>query len=157
MSATTTPCCRTTMRPVSVTNPIRAACRSHFANTASISRSRPRSTITSIRSWDSDSMISYEFMPLSRCGTASSSISMPAPPRLAVSHVEHVSPAAPMSWIPTTSPGTAIISRHASMSSFSMKGSPFCTAGRSDALSALSSFEANAAPPSPSRPVAAPT
>ena len=36
-------------------------------------------------------------MPASRCGTRSSSISIPAPPRLAVSQVEHVSPAAPMS------------------------------------------------------------
>ncbi len=75
------------------------------------------------------------------------------PPRLAVSQVEQVSPAAPMSWMPTTRPGTAIISRQASIRSFSMKGSPFCTAGRSDELSALSSFEANAAPPRPSRPV----
>ena len=38
-----------------------------------------------------------------------------------------------------------------------MKGSPFCTAGRSAELSALSSFEAKEAPPRPSRPVAAPT
>ena len=71
-------------------------------------------------------------MPVSRWGTRSSSISMPAPPRLAVSQVEQVSPAAPMSWMPTTRPGTAIISRQASISSFSMKGSPFCTAGRSE-------------------------
>src|ERR1035438_2062842 len=58
---------------------------------------------------------------------------MPAPPRLAVSQVEHVSPAAPMSWIPTTRPGTAIISRHASIRSFSMNGSPLFTAGRAAA------------------------
>ena len=96
-------------------------------------------------------------MPASRCGTRSSSISMPAPPRLAVSQVEQVSPAAPMSWMPTTRPGTAIISRQASISSFSMNGSPFCTAGRSAGLSSLNSLEANAAPPRPSRPVAAPT
>ena len=51
----------------------------------------------SIRSCDSLSMISYGVMPGSRFGTLARSISMPLPPRLAVSHVEQVRPAAPMS------------------------------------------------------------
>ena len=36
-----------------------------------------------MRSCDSESMISYAVMPVSRCGTRSRSISMPVPPRLA--------------------------------------------------------------------------
>ena len=48
-----------------------------------------------------------------RCGTLSSSISMPVPARAAVSQVEQVSPAAPMSWMPATAP-VASSSRHAS-------------------------------------------
>ncbi len=96
-------------------------------------------------------------MPFSRWGTLSSSISMPVLPREAVSQVEQVRPAAPMSWMPTTSPSIAIISRQASSKSFSMNGSPFWTAGLSSMLSSVSSRLAKAAPPRPSRPVAAPT
>ena len=44
-------------------------------------------------------------------------------------HVEQVNPAAPMSWMPTSA-SLFITSRQASRSSFSMKGSPTCTAGR---------------------------
>ena len=56
----------------------------------------------SIRSCDSLNKISYGVMPDSRFGTFARSISMPLPARLAVSHVEQVSPAAPMSWMPAT-------------------------------------------------------
>ena len=45
-------------------------------------------------------MISYGVMPVSRCGTCMTSISMPAPPRAPISQVEQVSPAAPMSCTP---------------------------------------------------------
>ena len=54
-------------------------------------------TTSSMRSCDSESMISYGVMPVSRCGTCGRSISMPVPPRLPISQVEQVSPAAPMS------------------------------------------------------------
>ena len=68
-------------------------------------------------------------MPVSRCGTLATSISTPAPPREPISHVEQVKPAAPMSWMPTSA-SVFITSRQASSSSFSMNGSPTCTAGR---------------------------
>ena len=51
----------------------------------------------SMRSCDSLNMISYELMFGARCGTLSNSISIPVPARAAVSHVEQVKPAAPMS------------------------------------------------------------
>ena len=76
--------------------------------------------------------------------------------RLAVSHVEQVKPAAPISCIPATQP-LSKSSRHASRSSFSLKGSPTCTAGRSFFDSSVNSRDANAAPASPSRPVSEPT
>ena len=82
-----------------------------------------------MRSCDSESMISYGVMPVSRCGTSETSISTPAPPRDPISVVEQVSPAAPMSWMPMSA-SVCITSRHASSSSFSMNGSPTCTAGR---------------------------
>ena len=88
-----------------------------------------------------------------RCGTLSSSISMPVPARAAVSQVEQVKPAAPMSWMPATAP-VASSSRQASHTSFSMNGSPTCTAPRCcSADSSVKSCDANAAPARPSRPV----
>src|SRR3546814_3725472 len=62
-------------------------------------------------------------MPCSRQGTLSSSSSTPEPPLEAISKDEEVRPAAPMSWIATMA-SVAISSRQASMSSFSVKGSP---------------------------------
>ena len=100
---------------------------------------------SSIRSCDSESMISYGVMPVSRCGTLSRSISMPVPARLLISQVEQVSPAAPMSWIPTIAP-VCIASRHASSKSFSMNGSPTCTLGRFCWDSSVNSAEAIEAP-----------
>ena len=73
-------------------------------------------------------MISYGVIPVSRCGTSLTSISTPTPPRLPISLVEQVSPAAPMSWMPTSAP-VFITSRQASSSSFSVNGSPTWTAG----------------------------
>src|ERR1041384_2826740 len=80
-------------------------------------------------------------MPGSRFGTFARSISTPVPPRLAVSQVEQVNPAAPMSWMPATA-SVARSSRQASSKSFSRKGSPTCTAGRSSLLSSVRSREA---------------
>ena len=71
---------------------------------------------------------------------------MPTPPREAISHDELVSPAAPMSWIPTTPP-VAITSRHASSSSFSRNGSPTCTLGRFCCDSSVNSAEASSDAP----------
>ena len=49
---------------------MRTACRSHFSKMRSTSASRPRLATSSIRSCDSESMISYGVMPVSRCGTS---------------------------------------------------------------------------------------
>src|SRR5437667_11071399 len=58
---------------------------------------------------------------------------MPVPARAAISTVEQVRPAAPMSWMPTTTPGDFMTSRHASSSCLSVNGAPTCTVGRLDA------------------------
>ncbi len=85
-------------------------------------------------------------MPVSRCGTFIKSISMPVPPREAISHVEQVNPAAPMSWIATTAP-VFIASMQASSSNFSMNGSPTCTFGRFCCDSSVNSAEASSDAP----------
>ena len=95
-------------------------------------------------------------MPVSRFGTRAMSISMPVPARPPISEVAQVSPAAPMSWMPTTAP-VASTSRQASSSTFSMNGSPTCTVGRFSSLPSPNSAEAMVAPWMPSRPVLAPT
>ena len=79
------------------------------------------------------------------------------PPRPAISTAELVSPAAPMSWMPTIR-SRCMSSRQASISSFSVNGSPTCTAGRSSSERASNSREARRlAPWIPSRPVREPT
>src|SRR5271168_2410585 len=81
-------------------------------------------------------------MPVARCGTVSRSSSMPTPPLPAISTEELVSPAAPISWIATIA-SVAINSRQASISSFSVNGSPTWTVGRfSPRASAPNSAEA---------------
>ncbi len=75
----------------------------------------------------------------------------------AISTEEEVRPAAPMSWMATMA-SVAISSRHASISSFSAKGSPICTVGRFSSESpAPNSALAMVAPWMPSRPVLEPT
>ena len=54
---------------------------------------------------------------------------MPTPPLSAISDVDEVRPAAPMSWMAMMA-SDAMSSRQASISSFSVKGSPTCTVGR---------------------------
>ncbi len=95
-------------------------------------------------------------MPVSRWGTWSRSSSMPTSPLPAISTDELVSPAAPMSWMATMA-SVAISSRHASISSFSVKGSPTWTVGRLASESASNSALAMVAPWMPSRPVLEPT
>src|SRR5438132_1017694 len=79
-------------------------------------------------------------MPSSRTGTWSRSSSMPSPPLPAISTEEEVSPAAPMSWIATIA-SPSINSRQASISNFSVNGSPTCTVGRISPPSAPNSAE----------------
>jgi hypothetical protein len=84
-------------------------------------------------------------MSASRVGTRPVSISTPTPPRAAISALELVRPAAPMSWMATIIP-EVMSSRLASSSSFSVKGSPTWTCGRRASLFSLSSSEAKLAP-----------
>ncbi len=81
---------------------------------------------------------------------------MPPSPALASSEVAQEMPAAPRSWMPTMIPAANSSSVH-SISSFSMNGSPTCTAGRFAGPSASNVSDARMeAPPMPSPPVAAP-
>ena len=95
-------------------------------------------------------------MPVSRWGTRESSTSIPVALRAGISEVQHASPAAPMSWMPSTAP-VRITSRHASSSSFSVNGSPTCTVGRRSSACSSNVAEAMVAPWIPSRPVLLPT
>ena len=94
-------------------------------------------------------------MPASRIGTWLRSSSMPTPPLEAISKEDEVRPAAPMSWIATIM-SVCISSRHASISSFSVNGSPTCTVGRFSSALSSNSADAMVAPWMPSRPVLAP-
>jgi hypothetical protein len=82
---------------VSVTVPMAVARTSHFSHTASTSSSLSGSTTHSIRSCDSEIMISKGSMSPSRSGTLSTSISIPTSPFEAISEELDVSPAAPRS------------------------------------------------------------
>ena len=95
-------------------------------------------------------------MPSSRTGTLSRSSSTPTPPLPAISNDDEVRPAAPMSWMPMMT-SLAISSRQASISSFSVNGSPTCTVGRLASASSSNSADAMVAPWMPSRPVLEPT
>ncbi len=140
----------------SVTRPMIATGRSQRSQTALTASQRCGSTIATIRSWDSEIMTSNGSRPGSRRGIASRSTRIPVPPRSAVSHVAQVMPAAPRSWMLTTSP-FAISSRVASISSFSANGSPTWTDGRLEGSCSPNVAEARTdAPPMPSRPVALP-
>ena len=77
-------------------------------------------------------------------------------PLLAISEEEEVSPAAPRSCMLTTR-RRCRSSRHASISFFSVNGSPTCTEGRfSSRVSSNSWLASTEAPPMPSRPVLEP-
>ena len=89
-------------------------------------------------------------------GTLFKLISIPKFPFEAISILEEVNPAAPISWIAIIE-SPAINSKQASNNSFSVKGSPTWTVGFFSSI--LSSNEADAilAPWIPSRPVFEPT
>ena len=132
------------------------ALTSHLAHSASTSSTFDGSTTHSIRSCDSEIMISNGSMSASRRGTRRTSRSIPRPPLAAISDDDEVRPAAPRSWSATSSPASSSSSEHSS-SLLSSNGSPIWTVGRlapsSSPSSALASTEA---PPIPSRPVRAP-
>ena len=120
-----------------------------------MSGSCPGLATSSMRSWDSLSISSKGVMPLSRMGTWSRRSSRPVPARLAISKLEEVRPAAPMSWMPMIQ-SVSKSSRQASSRSFSVKGSPTCSVGRFSSLPSPNSALAMEAPWMPSRPVLLP-
>ena len=154
-SHTTTPFSLTLIILSFVTLPIFTASIFHFFSTSSASFSLPFFRMASILSCDSDRRISYGVMRFSLCGTSDTSISMPVPLLVAVSHEEHVRPAAPISCMPATSP-FSINSRHAFLRRFPSSGSPMATALFDELDSSVISLEAKLAPPTPSLPVAPP-
>ena len=139
-----------------MTTPISAEPVCHFSQTASTSATRAGSTTPSIRSWDSETMISKGSMSASRSGTLATSRSIPTPPAAAISPAEEVRPAAPRSCSETSSPFSSSSRQH-SRTLDSSKGSPIWTVGRFASSPSPSSAEASTeAPPIPSRPVEAP-
>ena len=112
--------------------------------------------MASMRSCDSEVSTSNGSMPGSRVGTASRSRFAPSETAAAASLTAHVRPAPPRSLRPTKRPRSRS-SRQASISSFSMNGSPICTLGL-DACASSSSvaLASTDTPPIPSRPVPAP-
>ncbi len=139
-----------------MTSPIAVALTSHFAHTASTSSTRSGSTTHSMRSCDSEIMISNGSMSASRSGTRRTSRSIPTPPLAAISDDDEVSPAAPRSCRATSSDRSSSSREHSS-SLLSSNGSPICTVGRLAESSSPSSADASTdAPPIPSRPVRAP-
>ena len=143
-------------RSSSVTSPTTVASTSHLRQIAMNASTSPGSTTAIMRSCDSLMRISSGLSEGSRSGTRSSSTCMPPSPAAASSEVAQEMPAAPKSWMPVTSPAAKSSSVH-SMRSFSMNGSPTCTAGRFDGFVASNvSLARIEAPPMPSPPVAAP-
>ena len=157
MSPTSSWPSKTRSRRVPVTVPISVARTSQRSQTSISSASRAGSTTHSIRSWDSEIMISNGSMSASRSGTRVTSMSSPTSPFEAISDDEDDSPAAPRSWS-AASVSRSSSSRQHSTSLDSSKGSPIWTEGRLDESSSDSSALASTeAPPMPSRPVRAPS
>ncbi len=145
-----------TSRSVSVTSPMTVAVMSHRWQIPMNRSSLAGSTTAHMRSCDSLIRISSGESEGSRSGTRSRTTCMPPVPALAISDVAQEIPAPPRSWMPTTR-SSAKISRQASMSSFSVNGSPTWTLGRLLGLSASKVSEARTeTPPMPSPPVLAP-
>ena len=156
MSPTSSSPSSTRRRRVSVTSPMAVARTSQRPHTSSSSESLPGSTTQSIRSWDSETMISKGSMSSSRSGTRDTSRSSPTWPLDAISEDDELNPAAPRSCSERNVPRSRSSRQH-SRSFFSSNGSPICTDGRLDASSSSSSADASTdAPPMPSRPVRAP-
>ena len=138
-----------------MTSPIAVHGSSQRAHTPRTASSISGRTTATIRSWDSEIMISHGSMPSSRRGTRSRWTSMPAPAD-AISDSDDARPAAPQSCSDSTRPDSTS-SSETSISFLPVNGSPTCTDGRLSASSSLSSALASTeAPPMPSRPVVAP-
>ena len=123
---------RTCMRPSSVTRPTTTASRSQ------------RAKISQHLVFAAGCAPPAAFAPGSRTGATRRASCSPraagpargpsrsrCPQLLAISKDEQVSPAAPMSWMPTIA-SVCISSRQASIRHFSVNGSPTCTVGRFD-------------------------
>ena len=140
-----------------MTVPIVVAGTSQRSHTPISSETRSGSTTHSIRSCDSEIMISNGSMPGSRSGTRETSMSSPTSPLLAISEADDVRPAAPRSWSEVSSPRSSSSRQHSS-SFFSENGSPIWTDGRfASSPSPSSALASTDAPPIPSRPVSAPS
>jgi hypothetical protein len=139
-----------------VTSPSTLVSTSHLPVTARNASSFSGATIAIMRSWLSLMRISSGVSVGSRSSTFSRSTRMPEPPLAASSLVAQEIPAAPRSWIASTS-SSRYSSRQHSMSTFSANGSPTCTAGRLVGPPSAKVSEARIdAPPMPSPPVRAP-
>ena len=139
-----------------MTSPSTEVSTSHLFTTSRNASSFSGATIAIMRSCDSDMRISSAVSVGSRSSTLSSETFMPLLPLAASSLVAQEMPAAPRSWIASTS-SPRYSSRQHSMSTFSANGSPTCTAGR--LVGPVESKESEArmlAPPMPSPPVRAP-
>ena len=112
--------------------------------------------IKSILSWLSESIISYGVILSSLQGILFKFISIPKLPFEAISTLEEVNPAAPISCIEIIE-SSFISSKQASRRSFSVKGSPTCTVGFFASAFLSNSAEAILAPCIPSLPVLDPT
>ena len=123
MSPTSASPSNTRSRRVAVTSPIGVALTSHFSHTATTSSTRAGSTTHSIRSWDSEIMISNASMSASRSGTLRTSRSIPTSPLEAISADDDVRPAAPRSCSATSRSRSSSSKEHSS-SFFSSNGSP---------------------------------
>ena len=116
--------------------------------------SRSGSTTATMRSCDSEIMISHGSRSASRSGTRSRCTSTPIPSR-AISASDEASPAAPQSCRETTSP-CSTSSSETSISALPRNGSPIWTDGRFSSEPSRSCDASTDAPPMPSRPVSAP-
>ncbi len=156
MSPTTSSPSSTRSLRDSVTWPMAVERTSQRSHTSCSSASLPGSTTHSIRSCDSEIMISNGSMSSSRSGTLDTSMSRPTSPFDAISDEDDDRPAAPRSCSEASVPRSSSSRQH-SITRFSSNGSPICTDGRLDASSSSSSADASTdAPPMPSRPVRAP-
>ena len=114
--------------PSRSTSPTTAGAACHLRQIASTSSTLAGSTTASIRSCDSETMISNGSMSASRSGTRATSMSIPTPPPDAISAADEVRPAAPRSWSETRSPAPRSSRQH-STSFDSSNGSPIWTDG----------------------------
>ena len=141
---------------LSIIVPIIAWARSCFLHISNAFSTSDESIANTIRSCDSDNMISYGVMFSSLRGILFKSINEPLPPLSAISDRQQVSPPPPRSFTPWIS-SVSSSSYVASITRFLVNGSATCTAGLSSTSELLvNSSDANVTPCIPSRPVVPP-